>query len=71
MTPLLTCKEFLHELSDYLDENVGCGDPGQVGAAHPGVPQLLGGLRHNQEDHIRIYKGMEPYPIPPEVEDRA
>jgi hypothetical protein len=69
MTPLLTCKQFLEELSDYLDEKTD--------------PQLRQQLEQHISDcpncwvicdttkkTIQIYKGMDPVPIAPEIHDR-
>ncbi len=66
---MVTCKDFLNELNDFLD-----------GAAREDLRQEL--ERHLQEcpncwvvcdttkKTIEIYKGMDPYPIPPSVHDR-
>jgi anti-sigma factor RsiW len=66
---LLTCKQFLNELSDYLDEKTD--------------PELRRGLEQHISDcpncwvicdttkkTIQIYKGMEPIPIPAEIHAR-
>jgi len=63
------CAEFLHELTNYLD---GVLD-------EPTKVELENHLSwcHNcyvvcdtTKKTIRIYKGMEPHPIPPDVESR-
>jgi len=69
MTPLLTCKQFLEELSDYLDEKTD--------------PQLRQKLEQHISDcpncwvicdttkkTIQIYKGMDPVSIAPDIHDR-
>jgi len=69
MTPLLTCKQFLEELSDYLDEKTD--------------PELRKRLEQHISDcpncwvicdttkkTIQIYKGMDPVPLAPEIHDR-
>lgn len=69
MTPLLTCKQFLDELSDYLDEKTD--------------PELRRKLEQHINDcpncwvicdttkkTIQIYKGMDPYPIPADIRAR-
>lgn len=69
MTPLLTCKQFLDELSDYLDEKTD--------------PELRRKLEQHISDcpncwvicdttkkTIQIYKGMDPYPIPADIRAR-
>jgi anti-sigma factor (TIGR02949 family) len=60
---LLTCKDFLNELNEYLDESVG--------------PELRRELEHHVAEcpncwvvvdttkkTLRVYKGMEPQPVP-------
>ena len=66
---MVTCKDFLRELSDYLDESVD-----------PGVRQDL--ERHINEcpncwvicdttkKTIQVYKGMDPEPLPVKVHDK-
>jgi anti-sigma factor RsiW len=66
---LLTCKDFLHELSDYLDE---CADA-QVRAKleeHIAECPNCWVIADTTKKTIRIYKGMDPYPIPSDVESR-
>ena len=66
---MLTCKDFLHELSDYLDE---CADA-EVRAkleAHIAECPNCWVIADSTKKTIQIYKGMEPYPIPVEVEAR-
>ena len=66
---MLTCKQFLEELSDYLDERTN--------------PELRKKLEQHLTDcpncwvicdttkkTIQIYKGMDPVPIAPEIHDR-
>ena len=66
---MLTCKDFLHELSDYLDE---CADA-QVRAKleeHIAECPNCWVIADTTKKTIRIYKGMDPYPIPSDVESR-
>jgi anti-sigma factor RsiW len=66
---LLTCKDFLHELSDYLDE---CADA-ELRAkleAHISECPNCWVIADTTKKTIQIYKGMEPYPIPSDVESR-
>jgi anti-sigma factor RsiW len=66
---LLTCKDFLHELSDYLDE---CADA-QVRAkleAHIAECPNCWVIADTTKKTIRIYRGMDPYPVPADVESR-
>ena len=66
---MLTCKDFLHELSDYLDE---CADA-QVRAKleqHIAECPNCWVIADTTKKTIHIYKGMDPYPIPSDVESR-
>lgn len=69
MTPLLTCKDFLKELSAYLDDDVD--------------PQLKADLKKHvsecpncwvvcdtTEKTVKIYKGMEAQPLPESMQNR-
>ena len=69
MTPLLTCKDFLKELSDYLDE---CTDQELRAQLEQHITECPNCwvIADTTRRTIKIYKGMEPYPIPGEVEDR-
>jgi anti-sigma factor RsiW len=69
MTPLLTCKEFLQELSDYLDENVGAEIRAKLEQHITECPNC-GVVCDTTKKTIRIYKGMEPHPIPADIESR-
>ena len=48
---MLTCKEFLAELSDYLDEKTRDERQRRNRSAPYQVPELLGCLRHDAQDH--------------------
>ena len=69
MTPLLTCKDFLNELSDYLDE---CIDAEVRSKLEEHITECLNCwvIADTTRKTIQIYKGMEPYPIPADVESR-
>jgi anti-sigma factor RsiW len=66
---LLTCKDFLHELSDYLDENLDAEVRAKLEKHITECPNCWV-IADTTRKTIRIYKGMEPYAIPPEVESR-
>ena len=66
---MLTCKDFLSELSDYLDENVEPQIRAQLEAHITECPNCWV-VADTTKKTIRIYKGMDPYPIPSEVESR-
>ena len=66
---MLTCRQFLDELSDYLDEKLD--------------PEIRTKLEQHIQDcpncwvicdttkkTIQIYKGMDPFPMPPDVHSR-
>jgi anti-sigma factor RsiW len=66
---LLTCKDFLHELSDYLDECTDAEVRAKLEAHIAGCPNCWV-IADTTKRTIQIYRGMEPYPIPQEVESR-
>jgi heterodisulfide reductase subunit B len=66
---LLTCKDFLNELSDYLDDSV---DPDLKAKLHAHVnecPNCWVVLDTTQKT-IKVYKGMEPQTIPTDIHSR-
>jgi len=67
--PLLTCKQFLNEVSDYLDEGTDAELRARLEKHITECPNcyvVLDTMRRT----IQIYKGMNPYPIPTDVEER-
>ena len=66
---MLTCKDFLRELSDYLDESLGVEDRTQLEQHIAACPNCWV-IADTTKKTIRVYKGMDPYPIPPDVEAR-
>jgi anti-sigma factor RsiW len=69
MTPLLTCKDFLHELSDYLDESIDAELRAKLEKHITECPNCWV-IADTTRKTVQIYKGMDPYPIPSEVEER-
>ncbi len=69
MTPLLTCKQFLEELSDYLDENADPEVRARLEKHISECPNCFV-ICDTTKKTIRVYKGMDPYPIPNDVESR-
>jgi anti-sigma factor RsiW len=69
MTPLLTCKQFLEELSDYLDEKT---DPElrQKLEQHISDCPNCWVICDTTKKTIQIYKGMDPVSIAPDIHDR-
>ena len=66
---MLTCKDFLTELSDYLDENIDAALRTKLERHITECPNCWV-IADTTRKTIKIYKGMEPYPIPADVEGR-
>jgi len=66
---LLTCKDFLAELSDYLDERIDAELRAKLERHITECPNCWV-IADTTRRTIQIYKGMDPYPIPPDVESR-
>ncbi len=69
MTPLLTCKRFLQELNDYLDETL---DPEIRSDLQRHVNECPNCwvFCNTTEKTLRIFKGMDAKPMPAHVEER-
>jgi anti-sigma factor (TIGR02949 family) len=66
---LLTCKEFLQELTDYLDSTVDAELRRKLEAHISECPNCFVILDTTQKT-IKVYKGIEAQEIPPEVHAR-
>jgi anti-sigma factor RsiW len=66
---LLTCKDFLRELSDFLDENLDAEIRAKLEQHITECPNCWV-IADTTRKTIKIYKGMDPYPIPGDVEQR-
>ncbi len=66
---MLTCKDFLGELSDYLDETIDAELKSKLERHITECPNCWV-IADTTRKTIKIYKGMEPYPIPADVESR-
>ena len=66
---MLTCKDFLGELSDYLDETIDAELRAKLENHITECPNCWV-IADTTRKTIQIYKGMEPYPIPADVESR-
>jgi len=66
---LLTCKQFLEELSDYLDESL---DPQQRSELQKHVNECPNCwvVCDTTEKTLKVFKGREPQPVPPAIEAR-
>ena len=66
---MLTCKDFLNELSEYLDESIDAETRAKLDRHISECPNCWV-ITDTTKKTIQIYKGMDPYPIPPDVEPR-
>ena len=66
---MLTCKDFLHELSEYLDETIDAGLRAKLEKHITECPNCWV-IADTTRKTIQIYKGMDPQPIPADVESR-
>ena len=66
---MLTCKDFLSELSEYLDESLDAELRVKLEQHITECPNCWV-IADTTRRTIQIYKGMEPYPIPVDVEAR-
>jgi anti-sigma factor RsiW len=69
MTPLLTCKDFMRELSDYLDESIELELRARIEKHISECPNCWV-IADTTRKTIQIYKGTEPHPLPRDVQDR-
>jgi anti-sigma factor RsiW len=67
--PLLTCKDFLRELSDYLDESIDAQIRARLEEHIAACPNCWV-IADTTRKTVQIYKGMDPYPVPTDVQDR-
>ncbi len=66
---MLTCKEFLSELTDFLDESLDQQLRAKLEQHMAECPNCWV-VADTTRKTIQIYKGMDPYPVPPDVESR-
>ena len=66
---MLTCKDFLNELTDYLDECLDAESRTKLERHITECPNCWV-IADTTKKTIQIYKGMDPYPIPLDVETR-
>jgi anti-sigma factor RsiW len=66
---LLTCKDFLRELSDYLDESLDSEIRAKLENHITECPNCWV-IADTTRKTIQIYKGMEPQSIPSDIEQR-
>lgn len=66
---MLTCKDFLRELSDYLDESLDSAIRTKLEKHITECPNCWV-IADTTRKTIQIYKGMEPQAIPADIEHR-
>ena len=66
---MLTCKDFLRELSEFLDENLDAEVRAKLERHMTECPNCWV-IADTTRKTIKIYKGMDPYPVPKDVEER-
>ena len=66
---MLTCKDFLRDLSDYLDESLSAEIRSKIEAHIAECPNCWV-IADTTRKTIKIYKGMDPHPLPADVESR-
>lgn len=66
---MLTCKDFLSELSDYLDESIDAELRAKLERHMSECPNCWV-IADTTRRTIQIYKGMDPQPIPEDVQNR-
>ncbi|MGA2182413.1 MAG: zf-HC2 domain-containing protein [Bryobacteraceae bacterium] len=66
---LLTCKDFLQELSEYLDETVDAELKAHLEAHVTQCPNCWVILDTTKKT-VQVYKGVQPQVIPQDVHDR-
>lgn len=69
MTRLLTCKQFLHELNEYLDETL---EPGERATLEKHVTECPNCwvVYDTAAKTLRVFKGMEAQPVPSAIHSR-
>lgn len=66
---MLTCRQFLQELTDYLDETIDV-ELRQKLERHISECPNCWVVCDTTKKTIQIYKGMDPFPISPDVHSR-
>lgn len=66
---MLTCKQFMQELSDYLDESVDVATRQELERHINECPNCWV-VADTTRRTVQIYKGMDPYPVPADVQSR-
>ncbi|HLH04045.1 MAG TPA: zf-HC2 domain-containing protein [Bryobacteraceae bacterium] len=69
MTRLLTCKQFLRDLNDYLDQTL---DPATLEELQRHVNECPNCwvVCNTTEKTLKVFKGFEPQAVPKDIQDR-
>ena len=65
----MTCAQFLEELNDYLDDATDAAVRAELDR-HLGKCPGCRVIWDTTRKTVRVFKGLEPYPIPPQIEAR-
>ena len=66
---MLTCKDFLSELSEYLDEALDAEVRVKLEQHITECPNCWV-IADTTKKTVQIYKGLDPYPVPSEIQSR-
>lgn len=66
---MLTCKQFLEELSDYLDERIS-GEERRTLEQHINACPNCWVICDTTKKTVQVFKGKEPQALPPDVHAR-
>lgn len=66
---MVTCKQFLQELNDFLDETLDANLRREL-ERHVNECPNCWVLCNTTEKTLTVFKGMEPQPVPPAIEAR-
>jgi anti-sigma factor (TIGR02949 family) len=66
---LLTCKQFLQELNDYLDPSIDPETKAHLESHVNACPNCFVIVDTTQKT-LKVYKGMDPQPVPEDLKNR-
>jgi len=69
MTRLLTCKQFLRDLNDYLDQTLDPKTREELQRHVDECPNCWV-VCNTTERTLKVFKGLEPQPVPRDIQDR-
>jgi anti-sigma factor (TIGR02949 family) len=65
----MSCSQFLQELNEYLDDAMDSATRAELERHLSKCPKCRV-IWDTTRKTVRVYKGLEPYPIPPQLESR-